>query len=216
MAEAPSDSPTPPRTLVKWGVVVVAVAGFAGISMVLSPNEEDPSALPGELADEPDALVEKGTITQYRDDGALNYRLRAESISHFEDAGRSTLQAPVLELHDENRPAWHVASRTGEVRAASGPSGEVEERLALHGDVSLAQDRGGGAFTRIRTETLTMFPGRRQAISEQTAMIETETVSARVAGFEVDLASGRLALFSSADQRVSIVVLPHQQTATLR
>ncbi|MDE0190400.1 MAG: LPS export ABC transporter periplasmic protein LptC [Gammaproteobacteria bacterium] len=216
MAEAPSNSPTPPRTIVKWGLVVGAVAGFAGISMVLSPSEEDPSTLPGELADDPDALVERGTITQYRDDGALNYRLRAESISHFEDSGRSTLQAPVLELHDENLPAWHVASRTGEVRTASGRSGEVEERLALHGDVSLTQDRGGGAFTRIRTDTLTMFPDRRQAVSEQTAMIETETVSARVAGFEVDLASGRLALFSSADQRVSIVVLPHQQTATLR
>ena len=215
MSQAQSDPPTPPRTLVKWGVVIVAAAGFAGISMVLSPSGEDPPTLPPELADEPDALVERGTITQYRDDGALNYRLRAERISHFDDAGRSTLEAPVLELHDENRPAWHVASQTGEVRTASG-SGEVDEQVLLQGDVSLTQDRVNGAFTRIRTETLAMFPGRRQAVSEQTAMIETETVSARVAGFEVDLASGRLALFSSADQRVSIVVQPHQQTATLR
>ncbi|MDE0038559.1 MAG: LPS export ABC transporter periplasmic protein LptC [Gammaproteobacteria bacterium] len=213
MAEAPS---APPRTLVRWGVVVVVIAGFAGISMVLGPSEEDLPTLPPELADEPDALLERGTITQYRDDGALNYRLRAELISHFDDAGRSTLQAPVLELHDENRSVWHVASRNGEVRTAPGPSGKLEEQIALTRDVSLAQDRGGGAFTRIRTETLTVFPGRRQAKSEQTAMIETETVSARVAGFEVDLASGRLALFSSADQRVAIVVQPHQQTATLR
>ena len=213
MAEAPS---APPRTLVKWGVVVVAVAGFAGISMVLGPSEDDAPALPPELAEDPDALVEGGTITQYRDDGGLDYRLRAESIRHFDDAGRSTLQAPVLELHDANRPAWRMASKTGEVRTASGPAGEVEERIALRGDVSLTQDRGDGAFTRIRTETLAIFPGRRQARSERTAMIETETVDARVAGFAVDLASGRLALFSSADQRVSIVVHPHQQSATLR
>ena len=216
MAEAPSDPPPPPRTLVKWGVVVVAAAGFAGISMVLSPSGEAPPTLPPELADEPDALVERGTITQYRDDGALNYRLRAELINHFDDAGRSTLQVPVLELHDENRSVWHVVSGRGEVRTASGPSGKPDELIVLQGDVSLTQDRGGGAYTRIRTETLTVFPGRRKAISEQTAMIETETVSGRVAGFEVDLASGRLALFSSADQRVSIVVQPHQQTATHR
>ena len=216
MAIAPSAPPTPPRTLVKWGIVVVAVAGFAGISMVFRPSDEDPPTLPGELAEEPDALVERGTITQYRDDGGLDYRLRAELISHFNEAGSSTLQAPVLELHDENRSVWHVASRTGEVRTASGPSGKLEEQIALKGDVSLTQDRGGGAFTRIRTEILTMFPGRRRAVSEQTAMIETETVSARVAGFEVDLVSGRLALSSSADQRVSIVVQPHQQTATFR
>lgn len=214
MAEARSE-PTPPRTLVKRGVVVVAVAGFAGISMVLDPTEEDQSTLPPELADEPDAFVDMGTVTQYRDDGALNYRLRAELISYF-DAGRSTLQAPVLEVHDANQPPWRVASRSGEVRAVSGPDGQDEEQVALRGDVSLAQDRGGGAFTRIRTEALTLFPDRRQARSERTAMIETDTVSARVAGFEVDLASGRLALFSSANQRVSIVVQPDQQTATLR
>ena len=200
----------------KWGVVVVAVAGFAGISMVLDPGEEDQSTLPPELADEPDAFVEKGTITQYRDDGALNYRLRAEQISHFDDAGRSTLQAPVLELHDANQAPWHVSSGTGEIQTVSGPSGKDEEQVALQGDVSLTQDRSDGAFTRIRTDALTMFPVRRQARSEQTAMIETDTVSARVAGFDVDLASGRLALFSSADQRVSIVVQPDQQTAIRR
>ena len=216
MAEAPSALPAPPRTFVKWGIVVVAVAGFAGISMVLSPSEEAPPTLPPELADEPDAFVENGTITQYRDDGALHYRLHAEQISHFDDAGRSTLRAPVLELHDASQPPWRMASRTGEVRTVSSPSGQNEEHLELHGDVSLTQDRGDGAFTSIRTEKLTMFPGRQQARSEQTAMIETETVSARVAGFEADLASGRLALFSSTDQRVAIVVQPHQQTATLR
>lgn len=216
MAHAQTDAP-PPRTLVKWGVVVVAVAGFAGISMYLSPSEEDPPTLPPELAEEPDAFVEGGTITQYRDGGALNYRLRAEQISHFDDAGRSTLHAPRLEFHDDANPApWRVASRTGEVRAVSAFSGKDEEQVALQGDVSLSQDSGDGAFTRIRTDALTLFPGRRQATSKQTAMIETETVTARVAGFEVDLASGRLALFSSTDQRVSIVVQPHQQTATLR
>ena len=216
MAEAPSNPPTPPRILVRWGVVVVAVAGFAGISMVLSPSGEDPPTLPPELADEPDAFIEQGTITQYRDDGGPNYRLRAEQISHFDDAGRSTLQGPILDLHEANQPPWHMTSRTGEVRTASGPTGQYEEQVALQGDVSVMQDRGGGAFTRIRTEALTIIPGRRQAASEQTAMIETETVSARVAGFEVDLASGHLAFFSSADQRVSIVVQPHQQTATIR
>ena len=216
MAETPSDPPPAPRTLVKWGVVVVAAAGFAGISLYWSPSGESPPALPPELADEPGAFIEDGTITRYREDGALGYRLRAERISHFDDAGVSTLQAPVLDLHDANQAPWHVASGTGEIRTVSGPAGIDEQRLALRGDVSLMQDRGGGAFTRIRTEALTVFPDRRRAGSEQAARIETDTVSARAGGFEVDLASGRLALFSSTGQRVSIVVEPNQQTATLR
>lgn len=208
MAGAESD-PTPSRTLVKWGVVVIAVAGFAGISMYLGPSEEDQPPLPSELAEEPDAFVEKGTITQYRDDGALSYRLRAESISHFDGAGRSTLQEPVLELHGANRPPWRVESQVGEVRPVPGTE---EDWVELQGNVSLTRDLGGGAYTKILTEALTLYPGRRQARTEQTAMIETDTVSARVAGFEADLASGRLALFSSTDQRVSIIAQPDHQT----
>lgn len=201
------------RTLLKWGFVAVAVAGFAGISMVLGPSEEDEPNLPPELADEPDAFVEGGMIMQYRDDGRLHYRLRAEQIRHFDTVGRSTLQAPVLELYDPGRPVWRMQSQTGQVRAVVGMD---EEQVELQGDVVLTQDRGDGAYTKILTEALTLYPGSEQARTEQTAMIETNTVSARVAGFEVDLASGRFALFSSADQRVSIVVQPEQQTARRR
>lgn len=207
--------PNPSRTFVKRGAVAVASAGFAAIAIYLGPSGDDEPIPPPELTEEPDAYLEQGVITQFRDDGALHYRLRADRISHFDAAG-SLLQVPVVELHDPNRPPWHVKSQAGEVRTVSGPSGEDEEQVELRGDVSLTQDRGGGAFTRIRTESLTLFPDRHQARSEQTAIIETAPVSARVAGFEADLANGRLTFFSSTDQRVSIVVQPDTQTASRR
>lgn len=209
MAAAASD-PNPPRTLVKWGVVAVAVAGFAGMSLVLGPSEEDEPTLPPELADEPDAFIEGGTITAFRDDGGLRYRLSADEISHFDAAGLSTLQAPVLELHDAKGAPWRVASSTGEVRKVAGAE---EEQVELKGDVILTQDRGDGATTEIATEALTLYPRLQQAWTDQTAIIESDTVSARVGGFEADLASGRMTFSSSADQRVSIVFQPDQQTA---
>lgn len=209
MADAASD-PNPPRTLVKWGVVAVAVAGFAGISMVLGPGEEDDPTLPPELADEPDAFIEGGTITLLRDDGGLHYRLGADQISHFEAVGLSTLEVPVLELHDQNQPPWRIASSTGEVRKVEGAD---EEQVELKGDVILTQDRGEGAYTEIATDALTLYPRLQQARTDQTAIIETNTVSARVGGFEADLASGRMTFSSSANQRVSIVVQTDQHTA---
>ena len=212
MADAAA-GPNPPRTLVKWGVVAVAVAGFAGISMVLGPGEEDEPTLPPELADEPDAFIEEGTVTLFRDDGGLHYRLRADQISHFDAAGLSTLQAPVLELHAANRPPWRMTSSTGEVRKGAGADAEQVE---LRGDVILTQDLGGGAYTEIVTDALTLYPRLQQARTDRTAIIETDTVSARVGGFEADLASGRLAFFSTADQGVSFVVQPDQQTAARR
>ena len=196
--------------------MAVAVAGFAAISMYLGPSDDDEPALPPELAAEPDVYIDQGTITRYRDDGALHYRLLADEISHFDDPVRSVLLAPVVALHDVNRPPWRIESHAGEVRNVSGPSGEDEEQVHLHGEVTLLQDLGDGAFTRILTESLTMYPDRRQARAEQTAMIETDTVSARVGGFEADLANGHLAFFSSSNQRVSIVVQADQQTSSRR
>ena len=202
--------------LVKWGVVAVAVAGFAGISMYLGPGEDDEPALPPELAAEPDVFIEQGTITRYRDDGALHYRLLAEEISHFDDPVRTVLLAPVVEMHDVNQPPWRIESRAGEVRTVSGPSGEDEEQVHLYGEVALLRDLGDGAFTRILTESLMIYPDRGQARAKQTAMIETDTVSARVGGFEADLANGHLAFYSTTDQRVSIFVEPDQQTPPRR
>ena len=193
----------------------VAVAGFLGASMVLGPGEEDAPALSAESAEEPDAFVEGGIITQWGEAGRLRYRLHAERISHFEAAGRSTLQAPVVELHDAQGPPWHIKSKTGEVRTFAGASG-TEEQIELYGEVALTQDRGDGAYTRIHTESLTMVPARGRAGTTQTAMIETETFRVRAGGFDADLANGRLAFASSVDQRVSIVVQPHQQTDKLR
>ena len=200
--------------LVWWGAA--AVAGFAAISMYLGPSEDEEPALPPELAAEPDVFIEQGTITRYRDDGALHYRLLADEISHFDDPVRSVLLSPVVELHDVNRPLWRIESHAGEVRTVLGPSGEDEEQVRLYGEVALLRDLGDGAFTRILTESLTMYPDRRQVGSEQTAMIETDTVSARVGGFEADLASGHLAFYSTTDQRVSIVVETDQQTPPRR
>ena len=85
-----------------------------------------------------------------------------------------------------------------------------EERVELRGNVTLAQDRADGSFTRVRTESLVVYPGQQRARSDQAVMIETDTVNVRAGGFEADLASGRMEFSSSTDQRVSFVVQPDQ------
>ena len=213
MTEAPS-APNPARTSIRWGVLAAAVVGFAGMAVYLGPSRDDPGSLPPELADEPDLYLEQGVVTQFRDDGGLHYRLRADSIRRYERLGLAGLEAPVLEYNGPNGTLWRMASETGEVRTVSDPVGKDEERVELIGDVNVTRE--GGGTGRIRTESLVIFPGRQQARTDQTAMIETDTMTVQAGGFEADLASGRLSFSSSTEAQVNIVAQPDRQTPTLR
>ena len=214
MAEA-SATPNPPKTPVRWGLLALAVAGFAGIAIYLGPGGGDETHLPPELADEPDLYLEQGVITEFRDDGSLHYRLRADLIRRYERLGRSGLEAPVLDLHERDGAPWRMASRTGEVRAVRGPDGKDEEHVELTGDVTVTREHSGG-FVRMRTESLVIVPARQQARSDQAAMIETDTMRVHAGGFEADLARGRLSFSSSTDAQVHIVAEPDQPTSILR
>ncbi len=207
---------TTPRAFAKWAAVIVATAGFATIAIRLGPTDGDVDSLPPELADEPEMYIEGSTITVFRDDGTLRYRLKAALIRHYEQPPRSTLQEPVLELHTADPAPWRLQSQTGVVRRVSDRAEGDQEQIDLHGDVTVTRDRGGDGYTRIRTDSITVFPGSQQARTKQTAMIETGTVSARVGGFEADLAAGRLAFSSSTETRVSVVVQPNQQVTPRR
>lgn len=211
-----TSAPNTARTSIRWGLLAAAVVGFAGMAVYLGPSRSDPARLPPELADEPDLYLEQGIITQFRDDGSLHYRLRADQIRRYERLGLSGLEAPVLEFQGPNGTLWRMQSQTGEVRTVAGPANREEEQVELTGGVTVTRDRGGAGVTRIRTESLVIFPERQQARTDQTAMIETDTLSIQAGGFEADLASGKLSFSSSTEAQVNIVAQPDRQTPIRR
>lgn len=210
-AEAGTADAQPGKTLIRWGTVAVVAVGFAAVAVLLVPGELTSSKLPPEFADEPDVYLEDSVITRFRDDGTLHYRLRAERISQFEHGRVARLVAPMLELLEVDAPPWEVESQRGDVFTVARPEGGDEERVELSGEVRLTRDVGGPDFAEMRTEFLVVHPDRRHVRTDQPVMIETYSSRLAAAGLEADLASRRIELFPSADQRVSIVVEPHQQ-----
>ena len=192
----------------------------------MQPGDGTPT-LPPEFAAEPDVYVEEGDVAQFRADGSLHYRLRTGRASYFEREAVTKLAAPRLELHDANAPTappWRLAADAGEVRvvpvrSAHPPEGRTEgamegategateEEFTLRGAVRLRQDRADG-FTEVNTEQLILYPSRQFARADQPVMIATPARSASAASLDADLRSGRMTLFSSTQQRVSIVVEP--------
>lgn len=212
--ESGTADPHSGKALVRWGVVAIVAVGFAAVAVLLVPGELSGPELPAEFADEPDVYLEDSTISRFRSDGTLHYRLRAERISQFERDRVAHLIAPVLELHEADGPAWEVQSRRGDVFTLARPAGGEEERVELEGEVRLTRDAGGPEFAEMRTEFLVIHPERRHVRTDRPVMIETNSGRLAAAGFQADLASGRIELFPSSNQRVSIVVEPHQHNGS--
>ncbi len=167
-----------------------------------------PGALPPELADEPDLFMEGASITQFHDDGSVQYRLAAREIRHFENEGRTRLLAPDLELHHETDPPWRVTSKRGEIRGTAGaPGGEL---VLLRDDVVVQQAGSGTETLTIRCATLDVYPKRKYAESEGDVMIETDVGRTAARGLQADLARGSMKLSSGNDAAVHTIVQPEQ------
>lgn len=192
-----------------WAGLGLVAAGFAALAIVVAPDDIA-LQLPADLADEPDLFIEDGVISQYQEDGSLNFRLHSRRITQFE-RGRedrddvAELVQPRLELHGSGQAEpWHVRAARGDLRTTALPTGD-EQQLDLHGEVVLRQEQGG-AFTEVRTSLLTLYPQRQFAQTDQPVTIASETGRASAAGLQADLQSGEMKLLSSPSQRVAIVV----------
>ncbi len=197
------------RTRVRLALTLAAGA-FALIAIFIGPGDIRPPGLPDALAEQPNVYLEDGVIEQYRASGALHYRLASSRVSYFDGRGSTTLAGPVMDLHPAAAPPWHVEAASGEVRRVQTAGGGSEEEATLDGGVVLSQTRDGGRLV-LRTASVVVYPERDIARGEHGVMIEREVGGrASAAGFEADLASGRIQLFSNAEERVSIVVLTAQ------
>lgn len=211
-----------------WAALVLIAIGFTAIAIGVSRRQDDRSVAQRPAEATPDIYLEHGDIAQFRDDGTLRYRLRADRIAHFEQSGgeRESLQtetvaddaqradehatrlvAPALALHTPDAQPWHLAAQAGEYRN-TGSTVAPAEQVTLRGDVVLSQRRDDGRFTELRTAELTLHLGREIAQAALPVMMTTESARSTAAGFRADLAQGRFELYSSPSKRVSVAIEP--------
>ena len=192
-----------------WTGILIAVAVFAALALLVGPGDIRAPSLPTELARQPDAYLEDGTISQFRADGALHYRMQVERATYFDRGGTAEVTAPVVEFFVPSAAPWRIEAASGEIRNVTAPGGATEERADLEGDVVLSQEAADGTQLALRTQAVALYPAREVARSDQPVMIERGVGSrTTAAGFEADLATSRIHLFSDADRRVHIVFQP--------
>ena len=188
----------------------MAVAVFAALALMVGPGDIRTPSLPPELARQPNAYLEHGTISQFRVDGALHYRMQVEQAAYFERGRTAEVTAPVVDFFATSSPPWRIEAAHGEIRNVTAPGGgATEERAELEGNVVLSQDAADGTRLVLRTQAVTLYPSREVIRGDQPVMIERDGGSrTAAAGFEADLATSRIQLFSDDDRRVHVVLQP--------
>jgi LPS export ABC transporter protein LptC len=194
----------------RWSWLLVAIACvLLFVSLRDRGGNQRPDAVALGLAGEPDLRMEKAEITQYDEAGAVRYRLWSEEIRHFESEAQTHLASPTLTLDRAPQPPWLASAKQGIVKFQAAADGKLEEVVLLSEGVHLQH---GDAASRIDVTcpTLTIYPDRRFAETDQPVMISSDSGSTVAVGFSGDLNSGRIKLSSKPTQRVHTVVLPGQ------
>ena len=168
----------------------------------VTPSEQ-PAA-----AGEPDLYMEKATITQYGDDGAVRYRLLSTEVRHYEDERLTRLIAPTVTLFRAPQPPWFARSNQGFVHDSASADDKTGEVIFLREDVHLEQRVPNRI--EITTSTLYVHPDRQFAETDQPVIIETASGRTSAVGMSGDLNTSLLKLSSSASERVHTIVLPGQ------
>ena len=163
-----------------------------------------PGALPPELADEPDLYMEGATITQFKENGTIQYRLNAGEIRHFEKERFTRLLAPDLELHTDSGPPWQVTSALGEIHGSAGDPGG--ERVLLRDRVVAHQQSTDTDYMTIRCATLDLYPQRKYAETRGDVMIDTNVGRTTARGMQANLTNGRMMLAAGSDAAVHTIV----------
>jgi len=192
----------------RFGWLAVLLAALLPIAVWLRSGDEESRAAAPSVAT-PDVAIGGATIDQFDATGALEYRLVAKTIRHFEADDSTQLDTPVLELHDAPQPPWLVRSKTGEIRYRTDDAGKREEVVLLRDDVELEQ-RQDPQFTKLTTPAIDVFPARKFAETDQPVMIDSNTGRTNAIGLSGDLNTDLFKLSYNAKHRVDTTILPGQ------
>jgi lipopolysaccharide export system protein LptC len=187
------------------GSLIIAAAVFFQPTL----TDEEPLPVPA-ASDEPDLLIETAVIRQYRESGSLRYLLRSPLIEHFQQQALTRLSEPDLELHDAPEPPWRITARRGVIRNASETRRNGDEEVELQENVHMRQTYDDGRRYHLRTPSITIYPQREYAETDQNVMITTHAGRTKAVGLEGSLDKGLLKMFSSDEQRVHTIILPDQ------
>jgi lipopolysaccharide export system protein LptC len=186
-------------------VLSTLILAFAlTINWVMVESEDTEDLTPG---NEPDLYMLNATINQFDEEGELQHQIAANRFTHFPLTDLTTMKSPALALgrtRDSN--PWEITSNDGRILPSSDYREEIVE---LWSNVLASKSASGSEFINIQTNSLTVYPERDYAETDEAVFIDNQSGRTTAAGMKAFLDTGKFMFYSTPTHRVTTIFLPN-------
>ena len=138
----------------------------------------------------PDSFIEDIDLTVMDENGHLQYRVRAEHMTHFPNEDLLRLRRPDINIIRTDGTVWHIKSERGETTTAG-------DRLWLLGEVDIHRpETATGGAIHVVTSDLLVKPEEELAETEHAVTITGKRYVINAIGMNADFRTGTLELLS--------------------
>ncbi len=186
-------------------IIITALA----TNLFLDANRE-PEQTEETASNDPDMYMLNATISEYDEQGVLQHKINASRFTHFPLTNMTVLKAPAMNLfasdNGASNPPWDITANNGRLLSRSDYRHEVVE---LWDNVVASQVLGQGSFKQIDAISLTIYPARDYAETNQQVTISDQMGATVAAGMQAFFGEGKYLFYSSANRRVSTTLAPN-------
>lgn len=149
--------------MIRTGIIILVLAVIALLSWRFKQTESLETAATAEAAHQSDFFLENFRIRQYGGTGLLRYHIDGQRLERFPDNDRTLISRPLMVLHDDSGPTWHITAARGEA------SSEELDEIQLRGNVEITRDAATKSPPlKVTTSSLLLKPKTEFVQSEET------------------------------------------------
>jgi lipopolysaccharide export system protein LptC len=187
--------------LIALSTLIIAFA--LTINWFMTESEEEVDFI---LRNEPDLYMLNATITQFGPEGELQHRIAANRFTHFPLTDVTAMTFPALALgRTRDSDLWEITSSEGRILPSSDYREEIVE---LWSNVLASQSGNGSEFITIETNSLTVYPERDYAETDEPVFIKNQSGRTTAAAMKASLNTGKFMFYSTPTDRVTTIFLP--------
>ena len=187
-------------------LLISLIVLFAAVTNWLIDQQEPLDDGPSIGPNDPDLYMLNAKITQFATNGGRQHEIIASRLTHFPLTDMTALISPEVKLfaHNATNP-WKITADNGRLLPESQLRDEIVE---LWDNVAAEKTDLQGEFIKIKTTSLTIYPGQDFAETDQMVTIDGVGGRTSAAGMQAYLNEGRFLFVSDETNKVITTVLP--------
>ena len=187
-------------------LLISLIVLFAAVTNWLIDQQEPLDDGPSIGPNDPDLYMLNAKITQFATNGGRQHEIIASRLTHFPLTDMTALISPEVKLfaHNATNP-WKITADNGRLLPESQLRDEIVE---LWDNVAAEKTDLQGEFIKIKTTSLTIYPGQDFAETDQIVTIDGVGGRTSAAGMQAYLNEGRFLFVSDETNKVITTLLP--------